>query len=56
VLVAPTRFAALADGTITRDRVTHTWSTIGLYRATNGRIHECTLLPLDASAFDAAWS
>jgi YbgC/YbaW family acyl-CoA thioester hydrolase len=55
VLVGPSHFAALTDGTVERDGITHGWSTIGLYRARDGRISECSLLPLDAAAFDAAW-
>jgi len=55
VLVGPSYFAALTDGTVERDGTTHRWSTIGLHRARDGRISECSLLPLDAAAFDAAW-
>ena len=55
VLIGPAHFAALTDGTMVRDGTTHTWSTIGLYRANRGRISECSLIPLDAAAFDAAW-
>ena len=55
VLVGPTRLAALTDGTVSRDGTTHTWSTIGLYRIRDGRISDCSLVPLDAAAFDDAW-
>ncbi len=55
VLVGPTHFAALTDGTVERHGTSHEWSTIGLYRARDGRILECALIPLDAAAFDAAW-
>ena len=55
VLVGPSHLAALTDGTVERDGVTHIWSTIGLYQARHGRITECSLIPLDAAAFDAAW-
>jgi YbgC/YbaW family acyl-CoA thioester hydrolase len=56
VLVGPTRLAAVVDGTVTRGGTTHTWSTIGLYRIRDGRFSECSLVPLDAAAFDDAWS
>jgi YbgC/YbaW family acyl-CoA thioester hydrolase len=56
VLVGPSHFAALTDGTVERDGIIHRWSTIGLYQARDGRISECSLIPLDAPAFDAAWS
>lgn len=55
VLAGPSHIAALTDGTAERDGARHSWSTVGLYRARNGRILECTLIPLDAEAFDAAW-
>jgi YbgC/YbaW family acyl-CoA thioester hydrolase len=55
VLVGPTRLAAFIDGTAERDGRTHTWSTIGLYRLRDGRISECSLVPLDGAAFDEAW-
>jgi len=47
--------AARADGTATIDGVRHGWSTVGLYRVRDGKIAECWLLPLDATAFDAIW-
>jgi YbgC/YbaW family acyl-CoA thioester hydrolase len=56
VLVGPSHFAALTDGTVERAGITHRWSTIGLYRARDDRIIECTLIPFDAAAFDAAWT
>jgi YbgC/YbaW family acyl-CoA thioester hydrolase len=55
VLAGPSHFAALTDGTAERHGVRHSWSTVGLYRARDGRILECTLIPLDSDAFDAAW-
>jgi acyl-CoA thioester hydrolase len=55
VLAGPSHFAALTDGTVERHGFSHQWSTVGLYRARNGRIVECTLIPLDPAAFDAAW-
>lgn len=55
VLAGPLHFAALTDGTAVRHGVRHSWSTVGLYRARNGRILECSLIPLDAEAFDATW-
>lgn len=55
VLVGPSHFAALTNGTVERAGVVHSWSTVGLYRARDGRISECSLIPLDAAAFDAAW-
>ena len=55
ILIGPSHFAALTDGTAERHGTSHHWSTIGLYRTRNGRISECTLIPLDPAAFDAAW-
>jgi acyl-CoA thioester hydrolase len=55
VMAGPSHFAALTDGTAERHGVTYRWSTIGLYRARDGRILECSLIPLDPEAFDAAW-
>lgn len=55
VLAGPSHFAALTDGTAERHGVSYQWSTVGLYRARNGRILECALIPLDPAAFDAAW-
>ena len=55
VLVGPSHIAALTDGTVERHGTTHSWSTIGLYRTRDGRISECSLIPSDAAAFDAAW-
>jgi len=48
--------AALTDGTAVRSGVTHTWSTIGLYRFREGRVAACWLLPLDAREFDLIWA
>jgi YbgC/YbaW family acyl-CoA thioester hydrolase len=55
IMAGPSHFAALTDGTAERHGVTYSWSTIGLYRARDGRILECSLIPLDPDAFDAAW-
>lgn len=55
VLAGPSHFAALTDGTAERHGVRYSWSTVGLYRAREGRILECALIPLDPEAFDAAW-
>lgn len=55
VLAGPSHFAALTDGAAERHGVRYTWSTVGLYRAREGRILECVLIPLDQEAFDAAW-
>jgi YbgC/YbaW family acyl-CoA thioester hydrolase len=55
VMAGPSHFAALTDGTAERDGVRHSWSTVGLYRARDGLILECALIPLDPEAFDAAW-
>lgn len=48
--------AVLTDGTAIVDGRRQTWSTVGLYRISGGRIAECWLLPLDAEAFDAIWN
>ena len=56
LLVGPIQFAALTDGTVDRAGTTHSWSTVGLYRARQGRIMECALIPSDPATFDAAWS
>jgi hypothetical protein len=50
------RVASLTDGTATIGGMNHSWSTVGLYRAVNGRIAECWLLPLDPVTFDTVWS
>ena len=56
VLVGPTHLAALTEGTVNREGATHAWSTIGLYRIRDGRISECSLVPVDVAASDEAWS
>ncbi len=48
--------ASVTAGTATIGGAEHSWSTVGLYRITNGRIAECWLLLLDLIAFDRAWS
>ena len=48
--------AVLTDGTALIAGRERTWSTVGLYRLRDGRVAACWLLPLDANAFDAAWS
>ncbi len=45
----------MTDGT-TLGGTNHSWSTLGLYRALDGQITECWLLPLDPLAFDTVWS
>jgi SnoaL-like protein len=56
LLIGPSHFAALSDGTAIIGGVRHEWSTVGLYRAENGQIRECFLIPFDQEAFDRAWS
>ena len=48
--------AALTDGIARIGGEDRLWSTIGLYRFRGRRLIECTLLPLDAEAFDRIWS
>jgi len=48
--------AALTDGSARIGGRDHTWSTVGLYEATNGRIESCRLIPFDQAQFDAIWS
>jgi predicted kinase/ketosteroid isomerase-like protein len=48
--------ASLTDGSAVVEGREHRWSTVGLYRVVDGRIAECWLLPLDAAAFDQAWT
>jgi hypothetical protein len=47
--------AALTDGTATIGRLEHSWSTLGLYRVSEGKIAACWLLPLDSEQFDSVW-
>jgi YbgC/YbaW family acyl-CoA thioester hydrolase len=56
LLVGPDHFASITDGVATVDGREHRWSTIGLYRARDDRIIECSLIPLDPVAFDRAWT
>ncbi len=46
---------SVTDGT-TLGGTNQSWSTLGLYRALDGQITECRLLPLDPLAFDTVWS
>ena len=48
--------AALTDGKAVLGGVTHTWSTVGLYRFREGRVAACWLLPLDPREFDLIWT
>jgi ketosteroid isomerase-like protein len=48
--------AVMTDGTATIGGRERSWSTVGLYRVRGDRVAACWLLPLDAEAFDAAWS
>jgi ketosteroid isomerase-like protein len=48
--------AALTDGVARIRGEERRWSTVGLYRFRQGRLVECTLLPLDADEFDRIWS
>jgi ketosteroid isomerase-like protein len=50
------RIAALTDGFAVIRGHDHSWSTVGLYDVSDGRITACWLLPLDQPAFDAVWS
>jgi YbgC/YbaW family acyl-CoA thioester hydrolase len=49
------QIAALTTGSAVIDGRERTWSTIGLYRITAGRITSCHLLPLDPREFDQIW-
>jgi uncharacterized protein len=48
--------AALTDGTAVLGGITHTWSTVGLYRFRQGRVAACRLIPLDVREFDLVWT
>jgi ketosteroid isomerase-like protein len=48
--------AVLTGGTALIAGRERSWSTVGLYRLRGERVAACWLLPLDADAFDAAWS
>lgn len=50
------RVAALSDGAATIGGREHHWSTVGLYRVSEGRIAACWLLPLDPDEFDTIWT
>jgi uncharacterized protein len=56
LLIGPTHFASLTDGSAVISGVRHEWSTIGLYRRHQGQIIECWLIPFDQPAFDRAWT
>jgi ketosteroid isomerase-like protein len=48
--------AVLADGEATLAGIAQRWSTVGLYRAVDGRVAECWLMPTDPGLFDQIWS
>lgn len=48
--------ASLIDGEAVLGGRRVRWSTVGLYRLSDGRVAECRLLPLDPEAFDAVWA
>jgi YbgC/YbaW family acyl-CoA thioester hydrolase len=57
LLVGPgDHVASTTDGTATLSGRQYTWSTVGLYRISEGKIAECWLLPLSPRAFDAIWA
>jgi uncharacterized protein len=47
--------AVLTDGIAVIGGEQRHWSTVGLYRLHDERVAACSLLPLDAPAFDAIW-
>lgn len=49
------QIAALTTGSAIIDGSERTWSTVGLYRMTAGRIASCHLLPIDPRDFDDIW-
>lgn len=49
------QIAALTSGSAVIGGRNRTWSTVGLYRITAGRIASCHLLPLDPRDFDDIW-
>jgi limonene-1,2-epoxide hydrolase len=55
VLVGPTHFAAITDGTARIGGAEHRWTTVGLYQAHDRRIRTCSLIPFDQRAFDDIW-
>jgi len=57
ILVGPgDHVASRADGAATLNGRQRTWSTVGLYRITDGKVAECWLLPLAQRAFDEIWA
>ena len=46
----------LADGSVTSNGEEIAWRTAGVYRVAGGRIAEAWLVPLEAAAFDEAWT
>jgi YbgC/YbaW family acyl-CoA thioester hydrolase len=48
--------ASVTDGEAVIDGRPVTWSTVGLYRLSRGRIAACVLVPLDPATFDEIWS
>jgi ketosteroid isomerase-like protein len=48
--------AVLTDGVARIGGREERWSTVGLYRLAGRRVAACSLLPLDAEAFDRIWA
>jgi ketosteroid isomerase-like protein len=48
--------AVLTDGVAQIAGREERWSTVGLYRLAGERVAACSLLPLDAEAFDRIWA
>jgi ketosteroid isomerase-like protein len=48
--------AVLTDGVARIGGREERWATVGLYRLAGDRVAACSLLPLDAEAFDRIWS
>jgi ketosteroid isomerase-like protein len=46
----------LADGSVDLGGEEVSWRTAGVYRVAGGKIAEAWLVPLDAAAFDDAWT
>jgi hypothetical protein len=55
-LFGETHVGVITDGRAVIAGAERSWSTLGLYRITDGRIAACWLLPLDPEAFDSIWS
>jgi YbgC/YbaW family acyl-CoA thioester hydrolase len=48
--------ASLTDGVAGIGGRESGWSTVGLYRLSDGKVAECRLLPFDPAVFDAVWA